>query len=46
VRGVYDRHEFYDEKKKAFEMLSAQIIAIVEPPRTNVLPFSTANNKG
>ena len=47
VRGVYDRHAYYDEKKKALEMLSAQIITIVEPPPANVLPFSTtANNKG
>jgi integrase len=47
VRGVYDRHEFYDEKKRAFEMLAQRIAAIVEPPADNVVPFSTtANNKG
>jgi integrase len=47
VRGVYDRHAYYDEKKKALEMLATQITAIVERPPTNVLPFSTTtNNKG
>jgi integrase len=42
MRKVYDRHEFYDEKKKALEMLAAQITAIVDPPPTNVLPFKPA----
>ena len=42
VRGVYDRHEFYDEKRRAFEMLAAEITAIVEPPPANVLPFPQA----
>ena len=42
VRKIYDRHEFYDEKKKALEMLSAQITAIVDPPPTNVVPFKPA----
>jgi integrase len=42
VRGVYDRHEFYDEKKRAFEMLAQQIAAIVDPTPTNVLPFPQA----
>ena len=42
VRGVYDRHEFYDEKKRAFELLAQQIAAIVDPPPANVLPFPQA----
>ena len=25
VRGTYDRHAYYDEKKRAFELLAAQI---------------------
>jgi integrase len=29
VRGVYDRHEFYDEKKEAYEALAALIERIV-----------------
>lgn len=31
VRGVYDRHSFYVEKKRAFEALAAQIERIVNP---------------
>lgn len=33
VRGVYDRHEFYHEKQRAFEALAAQIERIVNPPK-------------
>jgi integrase len=38
VRGIYDRHEFYDEKKFAFEALAAQIERIVHP-KDNVTPM-------
>jgi integrase len=31
IRGVYDRHSFYAEKKHAFEALAAQIERIVHP---------------
>jgi integrase len=31
VRGVYDRHDFVEEKAKAFEALAAQIARIVNP---------------
>jgi hypothetical protein len=36
VRGVYDRHEYYDEKKLASEKLAALIERIVNPPADNV----------
>jgi hypothetical protein len=36
VRGVYDRHEFYDEKKRAFEALAALIARIVNPQKNVV----------
>jgi integrase len=36
VRGVYDRHEFYNEKRHAFEALAALIARIVDP-RPNVV---------
>jgi hypothetical protein len=39
VRGVYDRHEFYDEKKRAYEALAAEIDRIVNPPAGNVVAF-------
>ena len=38
VRGVYDRHEYYDEKAKAFEALAGQIERIVSP-QENVVPL-------
>jgi integrase len=37
VRGVYDRHEFHAEKKRAYEALAAQIERIVHPPPENVV---------
>jgi integrase len=39
VRGVYDRHEFHAEKKRAYEALAAQIERIVNP-QPNVIPMS------
>ncbi len=46
VRGVYDRHEYYDEKKTAFEKLAAQINLITNPPGPNVLQFPAASIPG
>jgi integrase len=31
VRGVYDRHQFRDEMRHAFEVLAVQIVRIVDP---------------
>ena len=31
VRGIYDRHEYFEEKKRAFEALASQIERIVNP---------------
>jgi integrase len=31
VRGVYDRHEYFDEKAAAFEALAAQVQRIIDP---------------
>jgi integrase len=36
VRGTYDRHEYYDEKKHAYAQLAALIERIANPPRGNV----------
>jgi integrase len=41
VRGVYDRHEFKDEKARAFEALAEQIDRILRP-RGNVVPIRAA----
>jgi integrase len=38
VRGIYDRHEFHEEKRRAYEALSAQIAWIVDPVE-NVVPL-------
>lgn len=32
VRGVYDRHEYFDEKAKAFEALASLVERIINPP--------------
>ena len=39
VRGIYDRHAYYDEKKHAFEALAALVERIVNPPAHNVVPM-------
>jgi integrase len=40
VRGVYDRYEFFDEKKDALERLEGLIKTILNPPsRKNVIPL-------
>jgi integrase len=39
VRRIYDRHEFYDEKARAFEALAAQIERIINP-QENVVPLA------
>jgi integrase len=39
VRGVYDRHEYDDEKREAFEKLAALIERVVNPPAGNVVPL-------
>src|SRR5262249_40462793 len=39
VRGVYDRHEYHEEKRRAFEALASQIERIVEPKKAKVVPI-------
>src|SRR5262249_18642524 len=38
VRGIYDRHEYFEERKRAFEALAGQIDRIVNP-QDNVVPI-------
>ena len=38
VRGTYDRHAYYAEKKQAFEALASQIERIINP-QPNVVPM-------
>ncbi len=42
VRGVYDRHQYYDEKRAAFEKLATQIDRILRPA-ANVVALRGAN---
>jgi integrase len=37
VRGTYDRHAYYNEKKRAFELLAVQIDRIINPKNSVVL---------
>jgi integrase len=37
LRKTYDQHEFYSEKKAAFELLAAYIARVVDPPEGNVV---------
>jgi integrase len=39
IRGVYDRHEFANEKRKALMDLAALIRHILDPPKGNVVPM-------
>jgi hypothetical protein len=41
VRGVYDRHSYLDEKRRAFEALAALIERILDP-QENVVPLRAA----
>jgi integrase len=41
VRGTYDRHEYHEEKRRAFEALAAQIERIVNPQENVVLLRAT-----
>jgi integrase len=43
VRATYDRYDYLDEKRDAFEKLAAQLDMILNPPPTGkVLPFQQA----
>jgi integrase len=45
VRGTYDRHEYLNEKRLAFESLAALIDRIVTPPTGNVVAMSKRRSK-
>jgi hypothetical protein len=44
VRGVYDRHEYLEEKRIAFEKLATLIEGIVSP-QENVVPLVRASKQ-
>jgi integrase len=39
VRGVYDRHEYLEEKRQGFEALAGLVERIVNPQAANVIPL-------
>jgi integrase len=43
VRGIYDRHEYLEEKRQAFKALAGQIDRIMNP-QDNVVPMREAKN--
>jgi len=42
VRGIYDRHDYYNEKAHALEALAHQIGLITNPPKGNVRQLQRA----
>ncbi|QQO34501.1 tyrosine-type recombinase/integrase [Bradyrhizobium diazoefficiens] len=42
VRGVYDRHQYLPEKRRAFEALAALVERILNPPADNVVLLARA----
>jgi integrase len=40
VKGTYNRHDYFNEKKLAFEKLAALLERIVNPPADNVVPMA------
>jgi hypothetical protein len=43
VRGVYDRHGYREEKRRAFEALASQIERVLNPP-PNVVSLRRATD--
>jgi hypothetical protein len=44
LHKVYDQHAYLDEKRRALELWTARLRAIVEPESpTNVVPMHTMN---
>lgn len=42
VRGTYDRYEYLDEKRKAFDALAGLVALILDPPAGNVVKLERA----
>jgi hypothetical protein len=45
VRGTYDRHEYQNEKRHAFEALAAQIERVVHPPEPKIADITAERRK-
>jgi integrase len=42
IKGVYDKHQYLDEKREALTLWNARLRAIVEPPPANVVELLAA----
>ena len=42
IRGTYDRHDYADEKRHAFEALAALITRLTGPPSDTVVSIARA----
>jgi hypothetical protein len=37
IKGTYDHHDYFDEKREALELWAGRLRSIIEPPPTNVV---------
>ena len=42
IKGVYDKHQYLDEKREALTLWNARLRSIVEPPPANVVELRAA----
>jgi integrase len=42
IKGVYDLHDYADEKREALTLWGARLRQIIEPPPSNILPLRKA----
>jgi hypothetical protein len=42
IKGVYDRHQYLEEKREALTLWNARLRSIVEPPPPNVVELRAA----
>ena len=40
IKGTYDLHDYFDEKREALELWAARLTAIVQPPPQNVVQIA------
>jgi hypothetical protein len=45
VEGIYDRHQYDDQKADALNRLAALTQAILDPPKDNVLAMSPRGHR-
>jgi integrase len=42
IKGVYDHHDYLNEKREALELWAKRLRSIVEPPKSNVIALARA----